>query len=394
MNCSPSYCNLFPGFEISHAKGHKLISIDGEEYLDLFANFGVTNLGHDTRVAQAAKDQIDKCMMIMTSDLINRPAYQLAEKLVEITKFPPHSKVCFGNSGAEANEIAIKLAHWNIKGIGLSFINAFHGRTLGILKHSASKKIHSQGFQIERPIYIPHFGDLFAIDYIEDVIFKKLCDPSEISYLITEPIQIEGGVVVPEKDFHKKLAKLCKENGILLIFDEVQTGFKRTGKFFAFQEFGIRPDIITLGKAIANGFPLSATISPLMTWGIGAQGSTFGGSVVSCAASLKTIEILEKEVDISAIERIIGNYLRQDTPPIVGISGMGAIWSMTFPNQEIAEEVRLEIFKKKILTIPCGESSIRIEPPLTIDPEELIMAMETICKITKEVVGNHVIKYL
>jgi len=377
---SPSYCNLFEGLILDSAERHYLIDVCGTKFFDLFANFGCSNLGHHPEVVTAAKEQIEKLMIVMTSDLINPPASELAEELVRLSQLEKSTKVYFGNSGAEANEAAIKLAHYNKPGFGISFLNAFHGRTTGILSHSTSKSIHRKGFRINQPLLVPYFGQLAAIDFIEDIIFKKIADPTEISYLITEPVRIEGGVAVPEKDFLPRLEKLCRENEIQFILDEVQTGFRRVGTMFAYQRFGVRPDIFTLGKAIASGLPLSATLSPRMNWVEGAQGSTFGGNIVSCATGLATVRLIEK-LDISELERLIREHLELIREK-VDVSGIGAIWALKFKSIKEAEELRMRLFKKKILTIPCGTSSIRIEPPLIFDLTELDSVLET---ITQEV---------
>lgn len=380
---SPSYSNLFPGLVLDHGNKEFLYDINQRSYFDLFSNFGVTNLGHCSKVVEAVKKQIDKLMAIMTSDLYNPPAHELASQLnrtIEKNLNFRDIQVYYGNSGAEANEAAIKLAYFKKKGFGISFLNAFHGRTLGILPHSSSKSIHRSPFQLTTPILVPGFGKMSSINYIEDIVFKKIAIPDNISYIITEPIQIEGGVIVPEKNWLRELYLLCNEWGIQLIVDEIQTGFGRTGKMFASE---IMPDILTLGKAIASGLPLSATIARDMNWKEGMQGSTFGGNVVACVSGLKTLELIEKLIEqgtVKKLEETISQGLKQlESLDPVDVRGKGAIWAIDFNNWKIMEEIRKALWiKDRILTIPCGESAIRIEPPLNFNLELMDKVLDTL----------------
>jgi len=328
----------------------------------------------------------------------------LAEKLNDIRPMEEDLYTFFTNSGSESVEVAVKLArHFTGRQHFIGFLGGFHGRTMGALSFTASKAIYRKNFGPTMPgvLHIPYpyayrptlhslpgedYGDA-VLDYLEDVIFAQMVSPHEVAGILIEPIQGEGGYVVPTPNFFPRLRKICTKYGIMLIADEVQSGMGRTGKWWAMEHFGIEPDIITSAKGIASGMPLGAVMArkSVMTWRPGQQGSTFGGNPLSCAASLATLDVIEHEHLLSYATET-GEYildaLRETQPhhPTIGeVRGKGLMIGVEFVldkktkaiAHDHAECIVSKCFENGLLTLSCGKSSIRMSPALNI-PRPLV----------------------
>ncbi len=308
---------------IDHAHGIKVYDIEGNEYLDFFAGIAVNNVGQTNhKIVSAIQNQAEK--LIHCSNIYyNVPAGELAEKLANISDF---NKVFFSNSGAEANEAAIKLARkYTGKGEIITALNSFHGRTMLTITATGQDKF-SKPFKPVPPgfIYVP-FNDIKAM---EDAIGDDTCA------IMLEIVQGEGGVNVINKEYIKAVEKLCRDNNILLIIDEVQTGIGRCGSLFAYQQYGIKPDIMSLAKGLGGGFPIGATLATdKVSEGFepGDHGSTFGGNPLACAAANAVIEVIEEE-DLIENSKKMGQYakdklnsLKEQYEFIVDVRGLGLL---------------------------------------------------------------------
>ena len=402
--------------------GHGAIveDVDGNKYIDLNSGLAVLNVGHlHPRVVEAIKRQAEKLLHYSLTDFYYEEAVALAEKLVSIAPMP-NAKVFFANSGAETIEGAIKISRGYFKGSRpwiIAFYGAFHGRTYGANTLTASKSVQHRWFTPLLPavIHAPYpyayrcpfktddpleCGEL-CIGFIEDYIFTKYIDPSEVSAIFIEPIQGEGGYVVPPDNFLPKLRSLCDKYGILLVTDEVQSGFGRTGKWWAVEHWNVKPDIITSAKAIASGLPLGAIIgrSEIMTLPKGSHATTFGGNPVSCAAALAVIEVIEKEKLLENATRV-GEFIMKrfremmDSIEMIGdVRGKGLMIGVELvkdrktkePARKELAEILMRSFKRGILVIGAGLSVIRIAPPLNISMELASRAIDILGEIIKEV---------
>ncbi len=413
---SPSYTRSYPAV-LERGEGVWIYDVDGNRFLDMTAGVAVLATGHaHPEIVKTAYDQIKKLIHMSGTDFYYPAEIMLAEKLAEIVPGSQNRRVFFGNSGAEANEAALKLSRYHTKRpYILAFIGAFHGRTYGAMSLSGSKSIHHKGFAplIQGVIHIPYpdpyrppfgiSGDRVSdavIDYIENVVFKKLVDPEEVAAVFFEAIQGEGGYIVPPIDFFKKLRALTEKHGILMVDDEVQAGMGRTGKMFAIEHFGVIPDIVTIAKGIASGFPLGAMVakSSLMDWTHGAHASTFGGNPVSCMVALKTIELLENGL-IENAEKI-GEYLMDNLKKLMDryefigdVRGKGLMIGVDIVkdreskeyNPDLRNRIVEEAFKRGLLMLAAGPSAIRWAPALTVNKEEIDVALEIFEEALKSV---------
>src|SRR5436190_14480209 len=311
---SPSYTRCYP-LVADHGDGAIVEDVDGNRFLDFNAGIAVVATGHcHPRVVKAIQDQAARLIHMSGTDFYYENMVALAEKLASIAPGGFERRVYFGNSGAEAMEAAIKLARYHTgRHRFIAFTGAFHGRTVGALSLTASKAVQRRGFGPLMPgvhhtpyayCYRCAYGktpDSCAVEcakVIEDQLVKTIAPADEVAAIVLEPVQGEGGYIVPPPKFIEELQRIAARFGMLLIFDEVQSGMGRTGKMWAADHFGAAPDILAVAKGIASGMPLSATIAraEIMTWPPGAQASTFGGNPVSVAAALATIELLEREL--------------------------------------------------------------------------------------------------
>ncbi len=398
---SPSYTRQYP-LVVASAKGCQVTDVAGQRFLDFTSGIAVTATGHcHPRVVRAIVAQAKRLIHMSGTDFYYPSEILLAEKLVETVPGREAKKVFFTNSGTESIEAAMKLTrHVTRRPYYLSFIGAFHGRSMGALSLTASKMAHKRGFApylpgvIHAPYpnpYRPPAGvsslecDLYTIDWIRNVAFQHLVPPEEVAAIFVEPIQGEGGYIVPPPLFLQRLSDLAREFGILLVVDEIQTGMGRTGKMFAFEHFGITPDVITLAKGLASGLPLGAMIAKetLMRWESGAHANTFGGNPIACEAALATIHLLEEGLiqnaeKVGALVRTRLLSLQKEHRLIGDVRGLGLMIGIEIVNDRetkalaIAERNRIiqRCFEKGLLILGCGRSVVRFAPPLTLRPSE------------------------
>jgi 4-aminobutyrate aminotransferase len=412
---SPSYTRPYP-LVIKQAKGAMIEDVDGNLFLDFNAGVAVCSTGHShPHVVEAIKKQVDDFLHICSADYYYPNLPKLAEKIAKLTPGTHDKRMHFGNSGAEAVEGAVKLAMYATrrqKFIG--FFGAFHGRTLGALSLTASKFRQRAGFgaQALDVTHIP-YANCFRCPYnltqdtcganeargphcarvIEELLFKTTVPADECAAIVLEPIQGEGGYLVPPVSFLRTIREIADRHGILVIADEVQSGFGRTGKMFASEHFDFVPDIMSLAKGIASGLPLSATVAraDLMKWVPGAHASTFGGNPVAIAASLATIELLEDHLMENAAK--VGAYLLEglaalkDKHAIIGdVRGKGLMIGIELvkdratrqPHPEALAQVERGCFHRGLITLGCGASTLRLSPPLLIDQEQADFAIGAI----------------
>ena len=351
---------------LDHGEGVKVTDIDGNEYLDMFAGIAVNALGHNhPKLVKAIQDQAEKLIHV-SSIYYNEPALIYAKKLVDKTSF---DRIFYANSGAEANEGAIKLAvKYTGKGEIISTVDSFHGRTIMTLAatgheeyHEPFKAVMPQGF-----INVP-YNDLDAI---------KEAVTENTAAIIVEPVQGEGGVNVPDMEYLKGIEKICKENNIVFIVDEVQTGFGRCGTLFAYELFDVKPDIMTMAKGIGGGVPMGgilATEKVASAFVPGDHGTTFGGGPLVCAAANAVLDTFDEEDILSNVNEV-GQYFidelkKLDKEIIADVRGVGLMVGveLTKPGAEYVDKLREEGF-----LINCTSGNVlRFVPPLTITKDEI-----------------------
>ncbi len=415
---SPSYTRAYP-LVAERAQGLWIHDPDGNTFLDFTAGIAVCATGHcHPRVVNAIKEQADKLLHMSGTDFYYTSQIVLAEKLSRLAPGDGSNRVYFGNSGAEAVEAAFKLARWYTKReLNLAFFGAFHGRTMGALSLTASKTIQKKHYNPLIPgiTHIPYAYcyrcpykmsypecGMECVRWVEDTLFRTTVPPEEVAAIFVEPIQGEGGYIVPPPEFHRELQKVAKKYGILYVADEVQSGMGRTGKMFAMEHFGVVPDIMALAKGIASGMPLGAMVarSDIMVWEAGSHASTFGGNPVSCSAALATIELLETQLMENA--KIRGEYLMtglrelQRSIECMGdVRGKGLMVAVELVKdrhtKERATDWRNEViqkaFQKGLLLLGCGENSIRFSPALTVTVEEIDTCLSIFEECIREVAG-------
>ncbi len=393
---SPSYTRVYP-LVVKRARGAMIEDLDGNRFLDLTAGIAVTAVGHShPRVVRAIRRQAGRLIHMSGTDFYYTPQIRLAEVLARIAPGPGSKRVFFTNSGAESTEAALKLARRHTGRIrALSFLGAFHGRTYGAMSLSGSKPMQRRGFAPMVPeIEHARYGDIESVR----ALLRSTCPPDELAAIFVEPIQGEGGYIVPPPDFLPGLRALCDEHGILLVFDEVQTGFGRTGKMFACEHWGVAPDILCLAKGIANGLPLGAIVADakVMDWPSGSHASTFGGNPVACAASLATIALVEAKYRHNAEVR--GAQLRagledlaQRHPSMVKeVRGLGLMLGMEIqsdgePAPDLRDAIVDRAFHHGLLLLPCGSSTVRFCPPLCLSARQVGVALEILGRVMEEI---------
>ena len=365
--------------------------VDGNRFLDFMAGIAVTSTGHShPKVVQAIQDAAAKFLHICGGDFYFESFAALPEKLARIAQGKEPKKVFLTNSGTEAVEGAIKLARYATRRAAIiAFEGSFHGRTMGSLSLTNSKVTQRSGFGPFLPeVYHAPYGDA---DWIEQHLFARRLDPRDVAAIFVEPIQGEGGYIVPPKGFLAKLRAMCDEHGIVLVMDEIQSGVGRTGKWWACQHDNVVPDIILAAKGIASGMPLGAIISraDLMKWKPGAHGSTFGGNPVCCAAALATLDLVEKQYMKNA--RAMGDVLmaklrdlQANTKTITDVRGRGLMIGVELNDPALVKRVVLAAFKKGVLLLGAGKSTIRLAPPLVIDEEDIDIALSTIGELLSD----------
>jgi len=416
---SPSYTRCYP-LVAERGEGAIIHDADGNRFLDFNAGIAVVATGHcHPRVVEAIQRQAARLIHMSGTDFYYEEMVALAETLARIAPGGVPRRVSFGNSGAEAIEGAIKLARYATHRDKLiAFFGSFHGRTMGALSLTARKASQRERFGPLVPgvVHAPYpycyrcpFGKepegcaVECVQFIENTLLKTIAPASETAAIVVEPVQGEGGYIVPPPKFFEELARVARQNGILLIFDEVQSGMGRTGRMWAAQHFDAVPDIFAVAKGIASGLPLGATVAraELMQWAPGAHASTFGGNPVACAAALATIELLETELIENATR--MGAYLMdrlREWPsrfPVVGdVRGLGLMIGVELvrdrASKEKAPQLRDRVvnlaFERGLLILGAGENTLRLCPPLTINRGQCDFALETLEDCLKTAVAG------
>jgi 4-aminobutyrate aminotransferase len=414
---SPSYTRDYP-LVAKRGEGAVIEDVDGNRFLDFSAGIAVVSTGHcHPDVVRAIQQQAEQLIHMSGTDFYYPVMARLAEKMAAITPGNFPKKVYFGNSGTEAVEAALKLARYHTKRHRfIAFYGSFHGRTFGSLSLTSSKAVQRNGFgpllsgvshvAYPNPYRCPsgHRPNECAcgcgcINAIEKM-FKTAVPPEEVAAIVVEPIQGEGGYIVPPANFLDQLRELTKKHGILLIFDEVQSGMGRTGKMFACEHSGVVPDIIVTAKGIASGMPLGVMVAKaeVMNWPQGAHASTFGGNPIACAAALETIRLLEEKYISNAAK--MGEYIFgrikdwKEKHAIAGdIRGKGLMIGIELVKDQSTKEPHPQArnkavelaFQKGLLILGCGENTLRLMPPLVVDREQVDFALDVIDRCISEV---------
>jgi 4-aminobutyrate aminotransferase len=401
---SPSYPRDYP-FAMSHGRGTEVWDVDGNRFLDFASGIAVCATGHaHPTVVHAVQEAAAKFLHI-SSDYWHENMVALAERLAEIAPMgePVMSFLC--QSGTEAVEGAIKLARY-VTGRPrfIGFLGGFHGRTMGSLSFTSSKYTQQKGFAPTMPgvTHVPYpnpYRPLFAgvdqglavLDYIQ-MLFERSLPPGEVAAILVEPIQGEGGYIVPPDGFLAGLRSLCDEHGILLIFDEVQSGVGRTGRMYACEHWGVHPDILTTAKGLGSGLPIGAVIAKrrvMEQWKRGAHGNTYGGNPVTCAAAIATIDLVRSEYAANAA-RVGGHFIarledmRRDYPCIGEVRGKGLMIGMELvegdaprsPARGLCDRVVTRAYHNGVILLSCGTSTVRFMPPLSVSEAEVDEAIE------------------
>jgi len=403
---APCMGRVYP-FVIERGEGCYVWDVDGNRYLDLNAGIAVVAAGHShPRMVRAIQEQATKFIHMAGTDFYNEPMIKLGEKLVSLmpNSAPagqaPHRdwQVFLGNSGTEAVEASIKLARYVTGRQGIiAFLGAFHGRSYGSLSLTASKPVQRRGYYPLVPgtfhaFYANPYRPPFDVDpgrtaevclnYIEQTLFHTIAPPRDVAAIIVEPIQGEGGYVVPAPGFMQGLRQICDQYGILLIADEVQSGVGRTGKIWAFEHEGVVPDIVASAKGLGGGMPIGAMIARKQLterWEPGSHGNTYGGNALACAAAYEVLSLVEEQLAANAAQ--VGNYLMQGLEELQGryeeigdVRGRGLMVGVEFvkrrasrePARALAHSVMEQAFKRGLLLLTCGASTIRFCPPLIL----------------------------
>jgi len=405
---SPSYPRDYP-FVMSHGKGAEIWDVDGNRFLDFAAGIAVCSTGHShPTVVQAIKDAADRFLHI-SSDYWHEGQVKLAERMNELSPMKQPAMSFFAQSGTESVEAALKLARY-VTGRGrfIGFLGGFHGRTMGSLAFTSSKYTQQKGFFPTMPgvTHVPYPNDyrpLFAgsdqgravLRYIEEVLFVHNVPSHEVAAILVEPIQGEGGYLVPPDGFLSGLRELCDRHGILLIFDEVQSGIGRTGKMFASQHWDVAPDIMTLAKGLGSGMPIGMVVakrSIMQKWSRGAHGNTYGGNPVCCAAALATLDLVEQTYMANAAK--VGEYFKRKLHTLAGkygivgeIRGKGLMIGMELildaasrtPAKELCDAIITRAYHNGLILLSCGQSTVRFMPPLMIgeaDVDEAVALLD------------------
>lgn len=416
---TPSLPRVYP-LVVRRGQGAMIEDVDGNHFLDCAAGIAVCTTGHcHPRVVEAIQQQATRLIHICGSDFYDPMYIGLAERLAGLAPGGSPKKTFLANSGAEAVEAAFKLARYHTgRSRVLTFFGAFHGRTMGAVSLTGSKALYQDGFGPLVPgvTHVPyaycyrcHYNltypgcGLACIDAIEDTWFARTIPPEQVAAVFVEPVQGEGGYVVPPPGWMERLRALCDTYGILLIADEVQSGIGRTGRMFAIEHWGVEPDVLCSAKGLASGMPISATVarSPVMNWPPGAHGSTFGGNPVCCAAAQATLDVIEEEGLLENAARV-GDRLRRslldlaDESRLIGdVRGLGLMIGVELVTDKRSktraraetEQVVQECFRRGLLVLPCGPNSVRFSPPLVITETQADTAFELFAEALAKVEG-------
>jgi 4-aminobutyrate aminotransferase len=409
---SPSYVRDYP-FVISHGRGAEVWDVDGNRFVDFASGIAVCSTGHCHPTVVAAIQEAAKHFLHISCDFWHEGQVQLAETMHALDPVNGPAMTFFANSGTEAVEAALKLArHVTRRSRFIGFLGAFHGRTMGSLAFTASKHTQQRGYfpvmpgvvhvpypNQYRPVFAGEDQGLAVVAYIEQLMERNV-PADEIAAILVEPIQGEGGYVVPPDSFLKGLRALCDRHGILLIFDEVQAGIGRTGKMFAWQHNGVRPDIITLAKGIGSGMPIGLAVGAkhiMEKWSPGSHANTFGGNPICCAAALATLKLVHGSYAENAARmgaRIMQRLqtMAQKYPAIGDVRGRGLMIGVEFvkdraskaANKELATKLVTRAYHNGLLLLECGASGIRLIPPLMVEPATVDEGMDLLERSLQE----------
>jgi 4-aminobutyrate aminotransferase len=401
---TPSYPRDYP-FVMAKGRGAEVWDVDGNRFLDFASGIAVCSTGHaHPEVVQAIRAATEDFLHI-SSDYWHERMTRLCERISAMAPMREPAQVFLCQSGTESVEGALKLARY-VTGRPrfIGFLGGFHGRTMGSLSFTASKYTQQAGFFPTMPgvTHVPYpntYRPLFrgndqgkaVLEYVENMLFQTNIPPTEVAAILVEPIQGEGGYLVPPDGFLQGLRDLCDRYDILLIFDEVQSGVGRTGKMFASQHWCVTPDIMTLAKGLGSGLPIGLTVarrSLMQRWKRGAHGNTYGGNPVTCAAALATLDLVEREYAGNAArvgEYFIGRLreLQSRFECIGDVRGKGLMIGMELvedretrkPAKELADKLLTRAFHQGLLLLSCGVSTVRFIPPLMIDRGHVDEAM-------------------
>ena len=412
---STCYLKEYP-LAIATGRGAMVEDVDGNRYLDFMAGIAVSSTGYNhPKVVEAIQEQAGKFLHICGSDFYFEGMAALAERLARLAPGTAPKRVFLTNSGTEATEGAIKLARYATGRKALvAFKGAFHGRSTGSLALTSSKSRQRAGMGPLLPdvhhvfygyCYRCEFGktypscDIFCVDHIERDLFGRHLDPTEVAAVFVEPVQGEGGYIVPPPGWMQRLRELCTRYGILLVADEVQSGVGRTGKMWAIDHTGVVPDIVLTAKGLGSGMPIGAIIATeeVTTWKKGAHGSTFGGNPVCVAAALATLDLIEGGLMQNAAvmgERLMAGARRlgEKYPAIGDVRGLGLMIGMEFVkdralrtrNPELVEQLVRRAFQRGLLLLGAGPSALRFAPPLVVDQYDVDTGLGIIDEVLAE----------
>jgi 4-aminobutyrate aminotransferase len=387
---SPSLTRVYP-LVVRRGRGCVIEDVDGNRFLDFNAGIAVVAAGHAHPLVNAAiHAQVDEVLHYCSSDFYLPVYADVCERLAALAPMPD-ARVFLANSGTEAVEAALKLArHHTGRPNAIAFFGAFHGRSLGSLSLTASKARQRAGFGIVTPgsFHAPYFDPydpdaMTGARYITDVLFKRVTSPDDVAAIFVEPIQGEGGYIVPPHEWLVDLRELCDAHGIMLVVDEVQSGVGRTGTMWAIEQAGVQPDIMCIGKGLASGLPLAGIVARrnVMDWAPGGHGSTFGGNPVACAAAVATLDLVSSELAANAT-RVGDHLLRRlsavaaSNPALQQVRGRGLMIGIDLADHDAAEAVERRCFERGLLVLTCGERSIRLAPPLVVTLEQADVAVD------------------
>lgn len=403
---SPVWPRIFP-IESERAEGAYVYDVNGKKYLDFTCGIGVTNTGHcHPKVVEAIREQAGKFLHAQANIVVHKPMMQLIEEVRKIVP-PSIDSFFFSNSGAEAVEGAIKLArNANGKHSVIVFSGSFHGRTAGTMALTTSKTVYKQGPQVlTSGVYVAPYpyayrlgmseegAEVYALDAVEDLLVSQIA-PDDVAAILIETVLGEGGYVPPPAGFLKGLREICNKHGILLILDEVQSGFGRTGKWFAYEHYDVEPDIMTVAKGIASGMPLSGVFSNLelmKKWPGGSHGGTYGGNAVACAAATATIQAMREEnmlenANQRGLQLQTGlRKLQEEYPQIGDVRGLGLMIGSEFEvdgkfknAKPLVKEIIRAAEERGLMLLSCGtyDSTIRWIPPLNVTESQVNQALD------------------
>jgi 4-aminobutyrate aminotransferase len=388
---SSSYPRSAP-FVMERGEGAVVEDVDGNVYLDCCAGIAVAATGHSHPDVVAAITGQAKRFLHISTDYYHEPQVALGEAIAEVAPIEGRPRTFFSNSGTEAVEAAIKLARYHTRRPNIiAFLGSFHGRTLGSLSLTASRSVQRRGFSpmmpgvYHAPYANPYRPAIDPIDFIENQILVHLVAPDEVAAIVVEPIQGEGGYVVPPPAFIQGLSRITKQHGMLLVADEVQSGIGRTGKMFAIEHCGVKPDILVLAKAVASGLPMGLTVASedVMDWPAGAHSNTFGGNPVACAAALATLKLVRGGLMANAAT--VGEFFQSKLSalaarhPLIGdVRGRGLMIGIELVrNRQTKERATSErdalvmaAYRRGLLVLAAGQNSVRLSPPLVLTKEQ------------------------